>query len=139
MIGLASTLRGARLQLVLDAIDLYADEYDTAKLQIYSGPRVSTGAVPDEYDNELLAELAFGYPCGTIADGVLTFNEMEDGVGLAHGDAVWGRILNSNDEFVMDLSVSGPAGDGDIRLDSVTIEIGIPVEFISGALTEGNP
>jgi hypothetical protein len=138
MIGLGITLRNSRLSLIKDAIDLDADEYNTAKFLLYSGIRPVTEAEPDEYDNILLGEFALSWPCGSISNGVLTFVNPDDIFGLANGIAVWGRLLTVDDIFVMDLSVSNYTGSGDIKIDSTSIILGEKIHCQNFSITEGN-
>jgi hypothetical protein len=137
-IGLSIAMRDERLQLILDAIDFGADEYDTAHLLIYSGERPVTGGVPDEYDNVLLVNFPLSYPCGTITDGVLEFNTIEDVNSLAYGAAVWARITDSSDTFVADLSVTSLTGGGDILIDGTEIFADTLVTCVVATITEGN-
>jgi hypothetical protein len=137
-IGLNSVLRDARLQIVLDAIDDGADEYSSQLLTIYDSDRPATGGAVDEYDLAL-AEFLLPYPCGTITDGVLTFDTIADVVAIGTGSAKWARITDAGNSFVMDLSVSNLTGSGDVKLDSLSIELGNTVHCHSAILTEGNP
>ena len=137
-IGLNASMRTARLQLILDAIDADMDEYSTpSKLLIYSGERPSTGGSVDEYD-PFLAEFALPHPCGSIINNVLHFSIIDDVAASVSGTATWGRIVDSNDDFIMDLSVSNFTGSGDIKLDSVNIIQGENIHCNSAIITEGN-
>lgn len=137
-IGIGIDLRNARLLLIQNAIDDGADEYNTGKLRIYSGTRPATGEAIDEYENTLLAEFVLSYPCGSITEGILTFNEIADVLALVSDTAVWGRIVDVSDVFVMDLSVTSLAGSGDIKMDSIEFSAGSTVHCLSGVITEGN-
>lgn len=139
MIGLSSTIRNDRLQIVLDAIDSGADEYDTALLWIFSGERPATGEAVDEYENELLVEFVLPFPCGTITDNVLTFDSVADSLGIIYGIASWARIVDSSGNFVMDLSVSDLSGNGDVKIDYLEIFEDNVVHCESITITEGNP
>lgn len=133
-IGLNPDLRDSRLQVILDSIDYGADEYGTGKLQIYSGTRPVTGGSIGSC--VLLAEYDFSNPCGTITSGVLTFTDLGAATGLAVGNASWARIIDNDDNFVMDLSV-GTSGT-DVIMDSTAIEIGSVITCILETITEGN-
>ena len=137
-IGIDMDLRDARLLLIQEAIDFEADEYNTGKLRIYSGERPDTGAEPDEYDNVLLAEFNLPYPCGSITEGILTFNEIISVYGLVNGVASWGRIVDADDAFIMDLSVTSILGNGDIKIDDVNIVINVLIICSLASLIEGN-
>lgn len=136
-IGINLSLREARLNLILSAIDLGADEYDGALLSIYSGVRPFTGEELDEYDIALVTFM-LPFPCGSIVNGVLTFNTILDSVGITTGVASWGRLVDSNGDFVMDLSVTDIYGSGDIKIDSTDINAGSLVHCHSAIITEGN-
>ncbi|MFA5394413.1 MAG: hypothetical protein WC346_00155 [Methanogenium sp.] len=138
-IGLLSSLRTARLELISNAIDNDADEYDTGNLLIYSGTRPSTGDPIDEYENVELVNFSLPYPCGSIYGNILTFSAVDTVLGLEDGIASWARIVDANGDFVMDLSVTDQAGNGDIKLSSLVIVKDSEIYVVSAALTEGNP
>lgn len=135
-IGISSTLRDARLDLIKDAIDLGGDEYGGGILRIYSGTRPATGGALG--GAVLLLEYDLAWPCGTITSGVLTLDSVASTIGLAAGTATWARIVDVDENFVMDLSVTEEGAGGDIVLSSTLIAISMEVLFISGGITEGN-
>jgi hypothetical protein len=137
MIGISTTMRNSRLQLILDAIDLGGDEYGAGILLIYSGTRPATGLPPDEYD-AVLVEFMLPFPCGVISDGVLTFGAVSDVLATASGVATWARLTDINDNFVADLSVTSLVGSGDVKIDSTDIVSGGVVHCNSAVITEGN-
>jgi hypothetical protein len=138
-IGISAGLRDDRLQILLDAIDAASDEYGSAHLLIYSGDRPDTGEVPDEYENILLLDYTLPFPCGSITDGVLTFSAIDTVDGLDYGIAIWARITDADDIFVMDLSVTSNLGSGDVKMDSTEVFEGTPVNCTLATITEGNP
>ena len=139
-IGLSTTLRSNRLQVFLETVDHASDEYDSAHLFIYSGDRPVTGGAVDEYDNTLLLDFLFPFPCGSISNGILTFGTIEDVYGLSAGVPSWARIVDADENFVADLSVTNLIGNGDVKLDSLTLEIfvGGLVKCTVATMTEGN-
>jgi len=137
-IGLSTTLRNARLQHILDAIDAGGDEYGGGHFLIYSGDRPATGVAIDEYENILLLNFALSWPCGSITDGVLTFGAVGSVVGLAEGVATFARLVDEGDLFVADLSVSVVGGVGEVQLDYTDIHVGTVVNCVSAVITEGN-
>jgi len=137
-IGISTTLRNSRLQLVLDAIDDGADEYSTASLLIYSGDRPATGEAIDEYDNILLVDFPLGFPSGTITDGILTFEEIADQIAIAYGIAEWARIVDMDGTFVADLLVTNEAGSGDVKINDTEVFEGGIVHCHTASITEGN-
>lgn len=139
MIGFCMDLRSEIMDMVNTYIDWEADEYDPAHLLIYSGERPATCQEVDEYENTLLADFTLPYPCGTNTDGVITFNSIADTVGLAAGTISWGRIVDSTGYVVMDLSATTHIGTGDLKFDSLDVEIGLVIHCTLATLTEGNP
>lgn len=138
-IGISTAMRNSRLQLILDAIDAESDEYSPAHLLIYSGTKPATGEILDEYDDAvLLADFLLPYPCGIITDGVLTFGTIEDVVGLVNGIAVWARITDADDVFVMDLTVTDYFGNGDVKVDNLQVYEDAAVHCTIAVITEGN-
>lgn len=138
-IGISTAMRNSRLQLILDAIDAESDEYSSAHLLIYSGTKPATGEILDEYDDPvLLADFVLPYPCGTITDGVLTFETIEDVVGLANGISSWARITDADDVFVMDLTVTDYFGNGDVKVDNLQVYEDAAVHCTIAVITEGN-
>ena len=137
-IGISTTLRNSRLQLLLDAIDNGADEYSTAHLLIYSGDRPDTGEAIDEYDNILLVNFSLPFPSGTIFDGVLTFGTIDDSTGSNYGIARWARVNDEGDVFVADLSVTNESGNGDVKVNDTEIFEGGTIHCHSASITEGN-
>ena len=137
-IGISTTLRNSRLQLLLDAIDNGADEYNSAHLLIYSGDRPATGEAIDEYDNILLVSFSLLFPCGSITGGILTFGALVDVLGLDDGTATWARITDEGDVFVADLSVTNEVGSGDVKINDTAIVVGGTVHCTAASITEGN-
>ncbi len=138
-IGLSSSLRTARLELVRDGIDHGGDEYWAGHLIVYSGTRPDTGQPIDEYENIELLNIPLPYPCGTIDDNVLTFSPIDSVLGLSTGTASWARIVDADEEFVMDLSVSTESGNGEVKLSTLSIIEDAEIDILEASLTEGNP
>ena len=134
-IGIGTSLRDSRLALIKDAIDAGSAE---SKLQIYSGSRPTTGEEVDEYTNSLLVEFELPYPCGTVSEGVLTFDSISGVSAIASGTAVWARLLDADEDFVADMSVSDMTGSGDVKIDSVELVIGDSISCTLATITEGN-
>lgn len=139
-IGFDTDLRNARALAIVAAIDAGADEYDSGHLLIYSGERPDTGYDIDEYDNELLVDFFLPFPCGTVSNGVLTFDAIEDVISLAEGVAAWARITDADGNFVMDMSVTDTEGSGDVKVDSTGANItdDTTISCSVATITEGN-
>ena len=131
--GLLSTLRDSRLQIISDAIDAGATG---GTLKIYDGVRPATGGAV----TTLLATLTFDVTsASTITAGVLTFDTItDDSSADATGTASWARCADSDTTFVCDLSVGATGSGEDIELDSVSIVAGTTVSVTSGTITAGN-
>lgn len=136
MIGLDAIIRDDRLLVITDAIDNGTDEYTSATLTLYSGIRPATADAITDQDE--LAVFDLPQPCGVVTDGVLEFNAVSDTNGLVNGTATWARILSGAEDFVMDLSVSVTSGDGDIKMDSTVVAIGVAISCSLATFTEGN-
>ena len=110
-----------------------------AKLRIYDG------AQPADADTAvgaqtLLAELVMTDPsAGAAAAGVWTASAIADDASAnATGTAAWFRIVDSDDNAVLDGDITVTAGGGDIELDSLSITAGQTVSITSLTITEGN-
>lgn len=130
-LGLATTLRNARLDQITTAIDAGT----AGLLRIYDGARPATGGAV----TNLLAELTLSDPSsGAAAAGVLTFSAITaDPAANATGTATWFRIVTSAAAFVLDGSV-GTAGE-DINFNTAAIVTGANVAVTALVFTEGNP
>lgn len=130
-LGLVAALRNNMLDEITALIDAGAG---AGKLRIYSGTRPATGGTA----TTLLAELALSDPSAPAATGgTLTFNAVtDDSSADASGLATWFRILDSNDNFVID----GDVGDaGELNLDDENIVAGGTVSVTSIVITAPNP
>lgn len=132
-LGMATTLRNARLQKIIDAIDAGAAG---GKLKIYNGSRPATGGAA----TTLLGTLTFSTTSAPApSGGVLTFDTITaDSSADATGTATWARITDSDDNFVMDLSVGATGSGADIELSTTSIVAGGVISVTSATITEGN-
>lgn len=131
-VGLLSTLRSSRANLIRDAVDAGAG---AGLFRVYDGTRPATGGTA----TTLLAELTFTDPSAANASsGVLTFSAITaDASANATGTATWCRFVDSTGAFVLDGSV-GTSG-ADYNLNTVSITTGVNVSCTSAVITEGNP
>lgn len=132
--GFNATLRTARAQKIIDAIDAGTGP---GTLKFYTGTRPATGeAITTE---TLLGTCIFSDPCGTISNGVLTFSAVtQDAAADASGVCSWARVQDSAGVFVMDLAVGGTGSGADIILNTTSIVVGGPISVTSAVITEGN-
>lgn len=132
-LNFSTTLRTARLQAIINALDTGTNN---ATLKFYSAAKPATGAAIT--DQVLLGTLTFSKPCGTVANGVLTFEPIaSDPVADATGVINWGRAFDGNGAFVMDLNC-GVDSNAVVAFNNVSVEAGGIIMINSGALTEGN-
>lgn len=132
-LGLSTTVRNAMMQAILTALDLGSG---AGKIRIYSGTRPATGGTP----TTLLAELALTDPAASApSGGVLTLSAISDDASAdATGTATWFRMLDSDNTFVLDGSVTGTGGGGDMELDSTSLVAGGVVSVTSAVFTAPN-
>ena len=131
-IGLNSSLRNARAQKIIDALDAGASN---GKINFYNGTRPSTGGLV----TALLATCDLSDPCASVTNGIITFNAIYDDVSAdADGVITWARFVDSDTIFVLDCSC-GTAGSGaDIIFNTTQTKTGGAVQIISAVLTEGS-
>ena len=127
----ATTLRNARADQITVALDAGSG---AALFRIYDGTRPATGGTA----TTLLSELTYSDPSAPSAvAGVLTANAITaDPSANATGTATWGRLVDSDANFVADFDV-GTSGS-DLNLNTVSIVAGAQVSVTSSVFTEGN-
>lgn len=132
-LGMVAALRNARLDAITALIDAGAAG---GKLKIYDGSRPATGGTA----TTLLGTLTFTDPAApAAAGGVLTFNAIAPDTNAdATSTATWGRITDSDDNFVMDCSVGATGSGADIELSTTSIVAGGVISVTSATITEGN-
>lgn len=131
------SLQNARLDQITLAIDAGAG---AGLLRIYDGtPPASADTALS--GNTLLAELTMSDPSAAAAAAtVWTANTItQDASADASGTASFFRVLDSDLNVVLQGSVTGPGGGGDLELNPVTITALAPVSVSSFTITEGNP
>lgn len=134
--GFATSLRTARAQKIIDAIDAGTG---AGKIKFYTGTRPATGAAITS--QTLLGTVPLNDPCGAAANGAIAWDVdpvPEDASADNTGTAAWARLLDSDDNFVADCSVTATGGGGDITLNSTAIVAGGPIRITGGTLTEGD-
>lgn len=105
---------------------------DPARLRIYGGTRPATPAMAPT--SEMLVEIRLTKPAGTIAGGLLTLTQQEDGLIMVTGVATWARLVNGNDVTALDLDCSGTDGNGDVKLASTNLYQGGAARIVSAIL-----
>lgn len=122
----ATAVRTSRMQAVADAID---GDVGAGTLEIGTS---GMGTV--------LAVLTLADPCGTVTNGVLTFDcspALEDTSANATGTAAEARIKDNSGDIVVSGLTVGTSGTH-IVLTSTSIVATEPVQITSFTITEGN-
>jgi hypothetical protein len=135
-IKLATAVRNAAMTAIKNALDAGSGN---GILGFYSLPLpATTGAAITT--QTLLSSCELSKPCGTVNNGVLTFDPI--GTDLAAdgtGTIAFVRLTDSEGNFVADCDV-GVAGSGAMFiLNTLSTIAGGAVQIISCTLTEGNP
>jgi hypothetical protein len=130
MFGLSLTVRNARLQQIVDALDAGSGH---GKITLYTGTQPAIGATTS-LTQQCAIELA--KPCGVVDDAILTFTPDVEGQRTAEDTITWARFTDSDNTFVMDASVSVVDGDGEIWINNVNGYVGAFVQLVSGVMGE---
>lgn len=132
--GFSTALRNARAQAIIDAIDAGAQN---GAMVFFTGPRPATGAALTSETQIAFCELS--NPAGTVNNGVITLSAISEDLSAdADADIAWARIVDGDDNFVMDLSCGEDGSGAEIIFNTTTARIGGVVQILSGAFTEGN-
>lgn len=105
---------------------------NSARLRIYGGTRPATPATLP--NSVMLVEIKLTKPAGTIAAGLLTLTQQEDGLITATGIATWARLVNGNEVTALDLDCTGTDGTGDVKLASINLYLGGDARLVSAIL-----
>ena len=129
-IGLSTALRSARAQLLID-------ELNNGAIRFYDSPRPVTGAAIAT--QVLLATCDLFSPAGTVSDGVITLNVVDQSAQTTvAADVHWVRLVDSSGAFVADMSCGILGSGAEIVYDDVSIAIGSNLRILSGTILEGN-
>lgn len=130
-LGFALSVRNARAQAVVDHLDKAALP---GSLAIFATAQPSTGDPPG---GAPLASIPLQKPCGTVANGVITFNVTQPGQVNPGGTAVWARGYDGDGNFVVDgnVAVTGTPGAA-FTLDNVVLLLGAFVFLSAATLSE---
>lgn len=77
-----------------------------ATMELYATARPTPNGAPG---GSPLVTVAFAYPCGTAAAGVLTLSDTEFAQILISGEALWARVKDGATTWIGDFSVGTPA------------------------------
>jgi len=131
MFELVPELKNARLQLIVAVLDGRATE---GEVWLYGGAAPSVTGDPTPQAVQCVIVLP--RPSATVAAGKLTMTANVSGVRLGADTLTWGRLVDGSGKVWADFSVSTPASDGALKLDSVNGTAGATVTLLSGELAE---
>jgi hypothetical protein len=118
-----TTLKNARLQLVVTAID--------------AGSGAGTLEIGTAGMGTVLAAITLSDPCGSVSGGVLTFTvPVSDNAANASGTAAEARIKDSDGNVVVSGLTVGTSGTN-VVLNSTDISINQQVTITSATITHG--
>lgn len=133
-VKLAVSTRNKMAQGILDDLDAGTGP---AYFEFYTGTQPAGPAVAVGTQVKL-GTVVCSDPCGTLIDGVLVFDDIAQDAGAdATGDATWARGYSSDGVARIDLDVTDEAGDGNIKLNTIHIVAGGPIELASMTITIG--
>lgn len=124
-------VRNAILTTIRDAIDAGSGP---GIIDVYSGTKP---AGPDSAvtSQTKLGTLTFSDPCGSIANGELTFGAItQDSSADATGTATWARISTSAGTAVIDLDVGVIGGTASVQMNTTAIVATGPISITSGVI-----
>lgn len=125
-------LPNASRDAAVDAVTNRADAGSGAgKLRIYSGSQPASAN--DAPSGTLLAEVTLQDPAFTSGGtGTNTLSDPGAVTGSNAGTAGWFRVIDSDANTVLDGSVTGTGGGGDLILSNTSIAVGQSVDILSG-------
>ena len=129
--GITRISNDAKDDLALALIARIDTGSGSALLEFYDGTQPAT---PDTAvtTQVKLGTLTCSDPCGTQADGLLTFSAItQDSAADATGTATWARLKNPAGNAVVDFDVTNSVGTGAIKLNTVSIVTGGPILMTS--------
>jgi len=104
----------------------------SAAVRIYGGTRPAT---PDDTPSSaMLVQITLTKPCGTVADGLLTLTQLEDGLIAETGVATWARIVNGDGLTAFDCDAGQGAGAWEVQLVQTQLYAGGDARITSAVL-----
>lgn len=130
MLSLNSTIRNARAQVLIDALDAGSA---AGTIKFYTGARPATGGLI----TTLLGTCTLSDPCATVSNGVITFAPVADDVSAdADGIITWVRFEDSDGTFVMDASAGTSGSGADVIFNTTETKVGGAIQITSAVITE---
>lgn len=129
MIQITTALNEARLSGVLGFLDTGTGN---AAIRIYGGTRPTS--VNDVPGSAMLVSIPLTKPAGTVASGVLTLTQDEDGLIQNSGIATWARVVNGNGTTAFDCDAGEGVGAWEVQLAQVQLFAGGGARLVSAVL-----
>lgn len=123
------TLRSARIQVLVDAIDA-----SVSVMRYYSGtkPDNVSNAITDQV---LLVELSFQNPCSdSVADGVAYMKTLPEMLALENGEVAFARVVAEDETVIADIDVGEISSD--LTVGEPTIYKGAMIRVLSWTLSD---
>lgn len=134
-LGVATAIAAANA-----AVDLVDGGTPASTLVIYDGTEPADPSVAITTEVALvtfeLPDPAFGDAADTAGGGQATANAVTSVVADADGTATWFRIIDGDDNVIMQGAVTDTSGSGDLKVSSTSIVTGIEVSVISLTYTQ---
>lgn len=132
-LSFAITTGNAILDRITTAIDAGSG---AGKIRLYSGTSPAN-ANASLSGNTLLAELTCSDPSAAAASAkTLTLNAItQDASADATGEATFFRVVDSDNNVVLQGSVTAVGGGGDLQMNTASIVAGGPVQITSCSFT----
>ena len=103
-----------------------------AAIRIYGGTRPAT---PDTAPTEAaLVEIGLTKPAGTVANGVLTLTQADNGLIMNSGTATWARVVDGAGATCFDCDAGEGIGVWEIQLSQKVLYAGGEVALVLAVL-----
>lgn len=128
---ISTDARNAAADAVVDLLDAGSDE---GYIEIRTGTQPSN--VGDSASGTVLATIPLDDPAfGNASNGVATANSIAQVQASGDGTAGWFRAYDSDDNAILDGSVSVTGGGGDMQLNTTALTTGVNVQITSWTVT----
>ena len=124
-VRLPNASRSAAVDGVVDRTDAGAT---AGHIRFYSGSQPASAN--DAASGTLLADCPLPDPAwGAAVNGVATLNDPTADTVDTAGTVGWARILDSDNNTVLDCSVSASGGGGDLIVSNTSLAVGQPIDI----------
>ena len=108
------------------------------KIKLYPDPRPASGSTPT---GNLLCTVTLTHPCGVVNASGLHLTIPSPAQAGASGVIRWARVIDSDDNFIMDgdvrLATDSDVAIADFVIDLAQVYAGSFVNLVSATLAEG--